>query len=104
MLRWVTAGEITAPRSSASWRASRPGWSVTDRRLSAPRWPGAGSGTVAALADEVEQDEVRVLGGSGTVVTQGGPLRVRDRQHRVAQVADRDGATRSGDARLRRDR
>ena len=89
MLRWLTAGESHGPALMATLEGLPAGVEVTSADVAAAlarRRLGFGRGARMKF----ELDEVEFLGGLRHGVTLGSPARHPDRQHRVAQVADRD--------------
>ena len=89
MLRWLTAGESHGPALVAMIEGLPAGVEVTSADVAAAlarRRLGYGRGARMKF----ERDEVEFLGGVRHGVTLGSPGRHPDRQHRVAQVADRD--------------
>ena len=88
MLRWLTAGESHGPPSLATLEGLPAGVEVTTADVAAAlarRRLGYGRGARMKF----EQDEVEFLGGVRHGVHHGVARRDPDRQHRVAQVADR---------------
>ena len=89
MLRWMTAGECHGPALVGVVEGLPAGVSVTTgdvRDALARRRLGYGRGARMKF----EHDAVRFLGGVRHGVHHGRPGRGRGRQHRVAQVGDRD--------------
>ena len=89
MLRWLTAGESHGPALVATIEGLPAGVEVTTADVAAAlarRRLGYGRGARMKF----EQDEVEFLGGVRHGRHPGVAGRHPDRQHRVAQVADRD--------------
>ena len=89
MLRWLTAGESHGPALVATIEGLPAGVEVTSADVAAAlarRRLGFGRGARMKF----EQDEVEFLGGLRHGLTLGLADRHPHRQHRVAQVADRD--------------
>ena len=89
MLRWLTAGESHGPALLATIEGLPAGVEVTTKDVAAAlarRRLGFGRGARMKF----EQDEVEFLGGRAPRRHAGVARRDPDRQHRVAQVGDRD--------------
>ena len=90
VLRWTTAGESHGRALVAVVEGMVAGVHVTSAEIAgqlARRRLGYGRGARMKF----EQDQVTMLAGVRHGVTLGGPIADRDRQHRMAQMGNRDG-------------